>query len=109
MIASGQTLAEAFGNACETLALHLESLQKPGKRMPEWKHRLVVDEVSGGPLPGRRSVFGNSTTNSVFQDLRPGNGYFFSALSSLAQVSRRDTVRLNTGALGCESRVSTQK
>ena len=47
IITSGQTLAEAFGNACEALDLHLESLQKLGKRMPASKHRLVVEEVTG--------------------------------------------------------------
>ena len=32
IITSGSTLAEAFANACEALDLHLESLQKLGKR-----------------------------------------------------------------------------
>lgn len=45
IITSGQTLAEAFTNACEALDLHLESLQKLGKRLPKSKHRLVVEEV----------------------------------------------------------------
>jgi predicted RNase H-like HicB family nuclease len=42
IITSGATLAEAFANACEALDLHLESLQKLGKRLPEPKHTLVV-------------------------------------------------------------------
>lgn len=42
IISSGDTLAEAFGNACEALDLHLESLQKLGKRVPKPKHTLVV-------------------------------------------------------------------
>jgi predicted RNase H-like HicB family nuclease len=45
VITSGETLAEAFSNACEALDLHLESLQKLGKRAPKPRHRLVVEEV----------------------------------------------------------------
>jgi len=45
IITSGQTLGEAFSNACEALDLHLESLQKLGKRLPSAKHRLVVEAV----------------------------------------------------------------
>ncbi len=43
IITSGDTLAEAFGHACEALDLHLESLQKLGLPMPSAKHRLVVE------------------------------------------------------------------
>jgi predicted RNase H-like HicB family nuclease len=42
IITSGETLAEAFANACEALDLHLESLQKLGKRLPKPKHALVI-------------------------------------------------------------------
>ena len=42
IITSGDTLAEAFANACEALDLHLESLQKLARRPPKPKHRLVV-------------------------------------------------------------------
>jgi predicted RNase H-like HicB family nuclease len=42
IITSGSTLTEAFGNACEALDLHLESMQKLGKRLPRPKHALVV-------------------------------------------------------------------
>ena len=42
IITSGGTLGSAFANACEALDLHLESLQKLGKRMPKPKHALVV-------------------------------------------------------------------
>lgn len=42
IITSGDSLAEAFANACEALDLHLESLNKLGKRPPRPKHRLVV-------------------------------------------------------------------
>lgn len=42
IITSGTTLAEAFNNACEALDLHLESLQKLGKPLPEAKHRLQM-------------------------------------------------------------------
>ena len=42
IITSGTSLAEAFANACEALDLHLESLQKLGKRLPKPKHSLVV-------------------------------------------------------------------
>jgi predicted RNase H-like HicB family nuclease len=42
---SGETLAEAFANACEALDLHLESLQKLGKRVPKPKHTLIVEPV----------------------------------------------------------------
>ncbi len=45
IITSGSTLGDAFSNACEALDLHLESLQKLGKRLPSSKHRLVVEDV----------------------------------------------------------------
>ena len=45
IITSGQTLEEAFHHACEALDLHLESLQKLGKRIPKARHRLVVEAV----------------------------------------------------------------
>lgn len=43
IVTSGDTLTEAFANACEALDLHLESLQKLGQQLPEPKHRLVVE------------------------------------------------------------------
>lgn len=43
IITSGDTLSEAFANACEALDLHLESLQKLGQPVPPCKHRLVVE------------------------------------------------------------------
>jgi predicted RNase H-like HicB family nuclease len=42
IITSGDTLAQAFANACEALDVHLESLQKLNLPLPEAKHRLVV-------------------------------------------------------------------
>jgi len=45
IITSGDTLAEAFRNASEALDLHLEILQKLGKRCPKPKHRLVVEAI----------------------------------------------------------------
>ena len=45
IITSGDTLPVAFANACEALDLHLESLQKLGKRVPKPKHSLVVESV----------------------------------------------------------------
>jgi len=42
IITSGSTLADAFANACEALELHLESLQKLGKRVPRPKYTLRV-------------------------------------------------------------------
>ena len=45
IITSGDTLSEAFGNACEALDLHVESLQKLGKRVPKPKHSLVVESA----------------------------------------------------------------
>ena len=45
IITSGQTLDEAFRHACEALDLHLESLQKLGKRSPKARYRLVVEAV----------------------------------------------------------------
>ena len=45
IITSGDTLGEAFTNACEALDLHLESLQKLGQPLPEPKHRLIVEEM----------------------------------------------------------------
>ncbi len=43
VVTSGETLADAFANACEALDLHLESMQKLGKRMPKPKHTLVIE------------------------------------------------------------------
>jgi predicted RNase H-like HicB family nuclease len=43
IITSGEMLTEAFANACEALDLHLESLQKIGKRLPKPKHALVIE------------------------------------------------------------------
>ena len=43
IITSGETLAEAFANACEALDLHLESLQKLSIPLPRPRHRLVVE------------------------------------------------------------------
>ncbi len=43
IITSGRTLAEAFAHACEALDLHLESLQKLNLRIPQPKHRLVME------------------------------------------------------------------
>ena len=45
IITSGSSLSEAFTHACEALDLHLESLQKLGKRVPTPKHRLLVEAV----------------------------------------------------------------
>ena len=45
VLTSGGTLAEAFRNACEALDLHLESLQKLGKRLPKPKHSLVIQSI----------------------------------------------------------------
>jgi hypothetical protein len=42
IITSGPTLAGAFANACEALDLHLERIQKLGKRLPKPRHALVV-------------------------------------------------------------------
>jgi predicted RNase H-like HicB family nuclease len=42
IITSGSSLTEAFGNACEALDLHLENLQKLGKRPPKVKRRMVL-------------------------------------------------------------------
>ena len=43
IITSGDTLAEAFSNACEALDLHLESLQKLRQKLPKPRHRMVVE------------------------------------------------------------------
>ena len=45
IITSGETLSEAFTNACEALDLHLESLQKLGMPLPKARHRLVVEST----------------------------------------------------------------
>lgn len=45
IITSGQTLAEAFANACEALDLHLESLHKLGLPLPATRHKLVLQEA----------------------------------------------------------------
>jgi predicted RNase H-like HicB family nuclease len=44
-ITSGATLAASFANACEALDLHLESMNKLGKRLPRPKHALVIAPV----------------------------------------------------------------
>ena len=45
IVSSGDSLADAFSNACEALDLHLESLQKLGRQAPEPKHTLVVESI----------------------------------------------------------------
>ena len=45
IVTSGATLSKAFDNACEALDLHLESLQKLGRRVPKPKHSLVIEPV----------------------------------------------------------------
>ena len=45
IITSGATLAKAFANACEALDLHLESIQKLGRRSPKPRHALVVQST----------------------------------------------------------------
>ncbi len=45
IITSGSTLGEAFNNACEALDLHLESLLKLSKKLPQARHRLVVQAL----------------------------------------------------------------
>ena len=42
IITSGDTLPEAFENACEALDLHLESLQKLGRKQPRVRYRMVM-------------------------------------------------------------------
>ena len=42
IITSGETLSQAFANACEARDLHLESCQKIGLPLPRPQHRLVV-------------------------------------------------------------------
>lgn len=46
IITSGETLPEAFTNACEALDVHLESLQKLCKRVPRPRQRLVLQAAS---------------------------------------------------------------
>ena len=48
IITSGDSLSEAFANACEALDLHLESLQKLGTNLPEPRHRLA--DAAGAPV-----------------------------------------------------------
>lgn len=43
IITSGDSLPEAFANACEALDLHLKSLQKLGLPAPSVCHRIVVE------------------------------------------------------------------
>lgn len=42
IITHGESLSEAFANACEALDLHLESLHQLGRPIPKPKRRLVV-------------------------------------------------------------------
>ncbi|MCG6939761.1 MAG: type II toxin-antitoxin system HicB family antitoxin [Thiohalocapsa sp.] len=43
IVTSGDTLPDAFANACEALDLHLESLAKLALPAPTRRHRLVVE------------------------------------------------------------------
>ena len=43
IITSAATLAEAFSYACESLDLHLESMQKLNMKIPKPKQRLVLE------------------------------------------------------------------
>lgn len=43
IITSGESLAEAFANACEALELHLETLRKLGGRVPRPAYRLRIE------------------------------------------------------------------
>jgi predicted RNase H-like HicB family nuclease len=45
IITSADTIAEAFGQACEGLDLHLESMQKLKMKIPKPKQRLVLERV----------------------------------------------------------------
>lgn len=45
IITSGDSLPEAFQNACESLDLHLESLNKLELPIPTIRTRLVVESV----------------------------------------------------------------
>jgi predicted RNase H-like HicB family nuclease len=45
IITSGSSLPGALANACEALDLHLESLQKLGKRLPKPRQKLVVESA----------------------------------------------------------------
>ncbi len=47
MMASGRTLPQAFQHACKGLDLLLQSLRKLDMRLPEPKHRLIVER----PIP----------------------------------------------------------
>jgi len=42
IITSGDTLPQAFSNACEALDAHLESLQKLGINPPQAHHCMVI-------------------------------------------------------------------
>ena len=46
IITSGDTLDEAFHNACEALYLHFESMQKLGNTIPKPNHRLIITTVT---------------------------------------------------------------
>jgi len=43
---NGGSVAEAKENMREAIALHLESLQALGKKIPKPRHRLVVEELT---------------------------------------------------------------
>jgi predicted RNase H-like HicB family nuclease len=45
IITSGDTLPKAFENACEALDLHLESLQKLGRKQPGVRCRMVMQSA----------------------------------------------------------------
>ena len=42
IITSGDTLLQAFSNACEALDVHLESLQKLGIKPPQAHHCMII-------------------------------------------------------------------
>jgi len=46
IITSGNSLTEAFANACEAMDLHLESLQKLNLALPKSRHRLTIEEIA---------------------------------------------------------------
>lgn len=46
IITSGNSLTEAFINACEAMDLHLESLQKLNLAPPKARHRLTIEEIA---------------------------------------------------------------
>jgi len=82
--------------------------QEIGSGILQITSSLGVSRMELAVGPGKGLQAGNQK-GAYFQGFGCPKGDFFCALSILAHESRKDTVRLNTGAPSRESTESTQK